>query len=389
MKKNVAFVTGSRADYGLLKNLINQFNNDKKNYIFKVLATGMHLQKRYGETIHNIIQDYPKNTKIIRMNINGDNSHAINEYISSGIKKFSIYFKKNKFDFIVVLGDRTEIFAATVASYYQRIPIIHLHGGEVTKGSLDDSIRHSISKMSSIHFVAHSSYKKRLIQLGEEKNKIFNVGAIGVDSIFLNKKFTKKNILKKYSISLKSKNLLVTFHPDTISSKDNIRQIKILLKTFSKFKDIFYLFTIPNNDINNLTIIKSIKKFEKNNQNSKLVPSLGQTDYFSILKLFDGVIGNSSSGIIEVPYFNKGVINIGHRQDGRIFSKKIISCNITEDEITKSIKKLYSKKFKTLLNLKENIYGRQGVAKRIFKVLKNIKFNENKIKSFKDINFKC
>jgi len=367
----IHIISGGRADYDLLKNLYVKIQKTKKKFNTKFIVTGSHLSRRHGNTIDQIYKDKINVFKKINIRIYSDSPHDISNNISLGIKKFSSFFKKNKTDLIIVLGDRYEIFSAVIAAHISSIPIVHIHGGESTFGAIDDAIRHSITKMANFHFVANEIYKKRVIQLGENPKKVINVGGLGVDNIQIKKLFKKKEIEKKLNIKFLKKNLLITFHPETNSL--NKQTIIPMLKALKKLKDTNFFFTIPNADTYNLRILKEIKYFQKKSKNCKIFNSLGIKMYHSLIKLCDAVIGNSSSGMAEVPYFKKPTINIGNRQDGRIRVKSIIDVKMEEKNINNAIKKIFSRNFRLELKNIQSPYGKGGASKKIVDYLQKIK----------------
>ena len=371
MTLKIHIISGGRADYDLLKNLYVKIQKTKKKFNTKFIVTGSHLSRRHGNTIDQIYKDKINVFKKINIRIYSDSPHDISNNISLGIKKFSSFFKKNKTDLIIVLGDRFEIFSAVIAAHISSIPIVHIHGGESTFGAIDDAIRHSITKMANFHFVANEIYKKRVIQLGENPKKVINVGGLGVDNIQIKKLFKKKEIEKKLNIKFLKKNLLITFHPETNSL--NKQTIIPMLKALKKLKDTNFFFTIPNADTYNLRILKEIKYFQKKSKNCKIFNSLGIKMYHSLIKLCDAVIGNSSSGMAEVPYFKKPTINIGNRQDGRIRVKSIIDVKMEEKNINNAIKKIFSRNFRLELKNTQSPYGKGGASKKIVDYLQKIK----------------
>tara|TARA_B100001057_G_scaffold500883_1_gene618519 strand:+ start:2125 stop:3291 length:1167 start_codon:yes stop_codon:yes gene_type:complete len=367
----IHIISGGRADYDLLKNLYEKIQKTKKKFNTKFIVTGSHLSRRHGNTIDQIYKDKINVFKKINIRIYSDLPYDISNNISLGIKKFSSFFKKNKTDLIIVLGDRYEIFSAVIAAHISSIPIVHIHGGESTFGAIDDAIRHSITKMANFHFVANEIYKKRVIQLGENPKNVINVGGLGVDNIQIKKLFKKKEIEKKLNIKFLKKNLLITFHPETNSL--NKQTIIPMLKALKKLKDTNFFFTIPNADTYNLRILKEIKYFQKKSKNCKIFNSLGIKMYHSLITLCDAVIGNSSSGMAEVPYFKKPTINIGNRQDGRIRVKSIIDVKMEEKNINNAIKKIFSHNFRLKLKNIQSPYGKGGASKKIVDYLQKIK----------------
>lgn len=383
----VGIITSSRADFGLLKNLIIKLKKDK-NFKTFVIASGSHFSSKFGETKKEIIGAGIKINKKIFCNFNSNDAIGISKIISICITKSTKIFKMLKLDLIIVLGDRYEILGSVIAAHILNIPIAHLHGGEVTSGVIDDAFRHSITKMSNLHFVSHKNYKKRVIQLGENPKYVFNVGSLGIDNICNSRILPRKFLEKKFNLVFRKKNFLVTYHPETLYNNKAKKQIKILLAAIKLFKDSSFIFTSPGADPENTQILNEIKNFIKKNKNLYFYKSLGQENYFSLLKVVDGVIGNSSSGIIEMPYFKKGTINIGNRQNGRVFARSIINIDIKKELIKKSIKKITSKKFlKNIKANKNNIFGGPGAADKILDVLKKIDLKKIKNKSFFDIKF--
>jgi GDP/UDP-N,N'-diacetylbacillosamine 2-epimerase (hydrolysing) len=386
MIKKIFIVSSGRADYGMLKKLIFEIKKEKKFKVF-VVVTGSHLSKTYGHTYKEILNDKIKNIKKVNLNISGDSDEDISRTVSVGIKKFSKLLNKEKPYLSVILGDRFEIFAFAVSSHILGVPLAHIHGGEVTSGAIDDAFRHSITKLSDLHFVSNTVYAKRVRQLGENPKNIFNVGGLSLDKITKKKLYKKKDIEKKLNFKFLKKNLLITYHPETIRKDLNKNNISTLLRSLSKLKQTKLLFTIPNIDTGNLNIIRAIKQFSLKHKNTMIFDSLGHEMYLSVICNVDGVIGNSSSGLSEVPYLKKGTINIGNRQDGRIKAKSIIDCNFTSSQINNSLKKLYSKKFIEKLKYTKSPYEKKDTSKKIVKIIKSFDFKNIKLKKFFDNKF--
>ncbi len=382
----ICLITGSRSEYGLLRRLMFKIKNSKKLKL-DIVVTGMHLSKKFGFTYKNIIRDGFKIREKVNLRLNSDSTESAINSINMGTKGFTQVYKKIKPDIILVVGDRYEIFSAVIAATFSRIPIAHLHGGELTEGAIDEALRHSITKMSHIHFVANNEYKKRVIQLGENPSRVFNVGGLGVDNI-KNLKFLKKNELEKeLKFNFKERNILITFHPETLNKAKVKKQFNEVLKALKKVKKTNLVFTMPNSDLGNTIIFKMIKDFVKKNKNSHFFVSMGQLRFLSCLKYFDGIIGNSSSGLLEMPSFKKGTINIGDRQRGRLKAESVINVNIKKNEIIKGINKLYSKQFKKILKKTINPYGNGGASDKVIKVLEKLKLNNILKKKFYSINF--
>ena len=376
-KKKIAIVSGSRAEFGILKNLIINLKK-KKKYKLSFIVTGSHLSKKFGETVNEIYQSKIKIDFKIKLTLNDKTDKDTLLNLSIGLQKFANFFSRNKFDLIIILGDRWEIFAAGIASNFFKIPIVHIHGGESTKASIDDSIRHSLTKMSFFHFVSTKKYRQKVINMGESPNRVFNVGALAGDNI-KNFKPIKKEILENdLKVKLNDKCFLVTFHPETLSKIPPVKQIKIVISALKKFKDLNFIFTFPNAETGSSSIIKILKKECKENKNFTCFKSLGQFKYFSVMYYCKGLIGNSSSGIIEAPYMHKINFNIGDRQFGRIRTKNTIDVPLSTKKIVVSIKKFYKKK----INVTKNPYGNGTAAKKITKILDRIKIPENNQKEF-------
>lgn len=385
--KKITLVSSSRADYGILKNLIIKMQKDKKIDL-SFYVTGSHLQKKFGKTVNEIIKDKIKIKKKISVNIRGDKNQNIANAMSIGIKKFSQEFNKNKPDILLILGDRYEIFSVAIAAMLNQIPIAHIHGGESTEGIIDEAIRHSITKMSHLHFVSTKKYFKRLIQLGEKKQNIFFVGSLGVENLRFFDFQPIDKIKKKYKI-LEKKIFVITFHPETLQ-KDSKKKFLKLLKSLKIFKNTAFIFTMSNAEAGYKEINKEIRLFCKKNKNAHWFNSMGQDLYFSLCKEACCIIGNSSSGIIEAPSLMTPTINLGNRQLGRVKAKSVISTNFNEKNIIKAIKT--SMNFKKLEITKrreifKNPYKKNNSSDIIIKKLKSFKTKNILIKKFYDLNF--
>jgi len=379
----IATISSTRADFGLLKNLIKKLN--RNNFKTRLIATGTHFSKQYGYTYRDILNNKIKIDEKINKKINTSNPVGISKIMSDHIFESSKIFKKLKPDLIILLGDRYEILASAIAAHICCIPIAHIHGGELTNGLIDDAFRHSITKLSQIHFVANKIYKKRVIQLGENPKKVFDVGGMGVDSIKATPTYSKAELEKILNIKFSEKNLLINFHPETLNKNFAKIQTQELLSSLKNLKNTSLFFTMPGAENENLDIIKQIKKFVKKRNDSYFFKSLGHKKYFSFLKVVDGMIGNSSSGLLEMPSFQKATINLGDRQSGRIKSKSVLDTKIKKKNIIFSIKKIYSKKFINKIKNCKNPYGDGGASTKIVKVLKKMKIKNLINKKFYDI----
>ncbi len=383
--KKVCVITGTRAEYGLLKWVIHELKKSN-NVKLQIIATGMHLSPKFGLTYKEIEKDNFIIDKKVEMLINSDSDTAIAKSIGIGIVGIADALDSLNPDIIIILGDRFEIFSAATTAMIKRIPIAHIHGGESTFGLIDEPIRHSITKMSQIHFVATEEYQKRVIQLGEKPENVFLVGGLGIDGINRNKYMPKKNLEKALDFKFDKKNLLVTFHPVTLERATSEKQMNQLLLALDQLENTNIIFTMPNADTDGSILFKQINNFVKDRANTKAFISLGQLKYLSCLKYVDGVVGNSSSGLLEVPSFKKGTINIGDRQGGRVKARSIIDCSPTKKSIIDAINKLYSEEFRSSLKNITSPYGKGGASKKIVKVIERVSLEGIVKKKFYDIN---
>ena len=335
--KKILFISSSRADYGLLRNVILK-TKDKKNAKIFIMVTGSHLSKNFGNTISEIKEDklekYIIKKKILKIKFS---EKDIASYISQSILSTSEILQKIKPNVVVILGDRYELLGCAISAMSHRVPIAHIHGGETTLGAIDDSMRHSISKFSHLHFPIHAKYKKRLIQLGESPKTIFNYGGLGAYSIAKTKFISRSLLEKDLKIKLNKKILIITFHPTTLEKNMSNYQIANLLFALKKFKGLIKIFTSPNMDHENKAILNRILKFSKTEKNSHFFKSLGHKRYISLMKISDVVIGNSSSGVLETPSFGTPTVNIGSRQEGRILAKNITNSGYDKKSIVSKI----------------------------------------------------
>ena len=383
----ISIVTGTRAEFGLLKNLIKKFNDDEKINLY-LLVTGSHLSPFHGETINEILEEGFEIKSKIDLKLDSDTPKSISNATANGVIGFSEVFSQLKPDLLVVLGDRYEILSAVLPACFHNIPIAHIHGGERTEGLIDESIRHAITKFSHLHFVASEVYRKRVIQLGENPKKVFNVGGLGVDAINELKLLNKDQLSEKLNIRFSKRNLIVTYHPETLDNKLSKIGIDEILKSLYKLEETTLIFTLPNADQNNRYIVEKINEFVKHKKNSYSFNSLGQLNYFSLLKICDGIIGNSSSGLLEVPFFKKATINIGNRQKGRLKANSVIDCYSIEHNILESIERIYSEDFKKILRDVKSPYGEPGAPDKILDIIKKTDFSNLIKKNFYDLNLK-
>ena len=385
-KRKICIVTGSRAEYGLLYWVIKEVEADQ-DLELQLIATGSHLSSEFGLTYKEIEKDF-KIDKKIDMHLSSDTSEGISKSMGIALTSFSKAYNKLKPDIVVVLGDRYEIFSAVSSAMISRIPIAHLHGGEATEGIIDEAIRHSVTKMSHLHFTAAKEYRKKVIQLGEEPNRVFNVGGAGIESIKRLKLLTKKDFEKSINFKLNIKNILVTYHPVTLENNTSKKKFQELLDAIDELKDTNIIFTKTNSDMDGKVINQMIKQYTKKNFEKSIgVTSLGQLNYLSALQYIDFIIGNSSSGLLEAPSFKTGTINIGDRQNGRLKAESVVDCLPNKKNIKRAIKKIYSNRFQNILKDVKNPYDHGCVSKKITKVLKKVKLDEILKKNFFNIKF--
>ncbi len=376
MKKKISVFTGTRAEYYILKNFISLLKIKK----FKVdlLITGSHLSQKYGHTINDI--DKKNLNRIFEIKILKKTSEkGLLESSSTLIKKLSNIFSKTSPELFICLGDRYETFIACYVATIFKVPIIHFHGGELTQNIYDDCLRHSITKMSNLHFVSHNTYRKRVIQLGENPKTVFNIGSMSVENINKIKFLNKKQIERKFDLKFNKNNFLITFHPVTLE-KNSYKIIENILKTCLKFKNTSIIVNAPNADTESHKIISKIKEYSKSYRNIYYRESLGQKGYLSIVKNCNLVIGNSSSAIIEVPAIGITSINIGERQAGRIFPQTVKKSNGGISNLYFLIKNFLNKKNKV-----DKTFYKKNSASTALKILQKYNFKNIKKKKFFDL----
>ena len=388
MKRKICVVSTSRADYGLLFWLLKEIEKSRFLELSLVLS-GSHLEERLGLTYKEVQRDF-KHFYKVPLGLENDDETALCLAFSAGVAGFSKVLEQIKPDIMVLLGDRYEMLSAGIAGMLRAVPIAHIHGGESTQGAIDEGIRHALTKMSHIHFCATSLYKRRIIQLGENPARVYNVGGLGVENIKRLELLGKKDFENSLGFKLGKKNILVTFHPQTIEKKSASKQFSQILNALDSLKDTHFIFTGANADNGGKIINEMAQSYcLKNQEKAIFVMSLGQLRYLSAIKHADIVLGNSSSGICEVPSLKKATINIGNRQKGRIKAASIIDVKCDKSKILKAIKKAYSKDFQAKLKSVKNPYDSGFASKKIIKVLENIKLNGILQKKFYDLDTKC
>ncbi|MBU0633188.1 UDP-N-acetylglucosamine 2-epimerase (hydrolyzing) [bacterium] len=386
-KRKVCIVTGTRAEYGLLYWLMKEIEADDSLQL-QVVVTGMHLSPEFGLTYKEIEKDFHIDKKI-EMLLSSDTAVGISKSMGLAQIGFADVYEELKPDIVVVLGDRYEIFSAVSAAMIARIPIAHLHGGETTEGAFDEAIRHSITKMSHLHFTATEVYKDRVIQLGEQPDRVFNVGGMGIENIKRLELMSKEEFERSIDFKLNKKNILVTFHPVTLENATAKEQFQELLDAIDELQDTNIIFTKANSDTDGRVINQMIDEYvSKNSDKSVGFASLGQLRYLSALQYVDAMVGNSSSGLAEAPSFKIGTLNIGDRQKGRIKADSVIDCKPDKKEISVAFHTLYSSKFQENLNTEKNPYGDGVASLKIIKVLKTVDLDNILKKSFFDMEIK-
>jgi GDP/UDP-N,N'-diacetylbacillosamine 2-epimerase (hydrolysing) len=385
IKRKILVITGTRAEYGLMRWLI-QYLQDDSDIELQIVATGMHLSPEFGLTFKTIIEDGFEINRRVEMLLSSDTSIGLSKSMGLGMISFAEVYNDLNPDIILVLGDRFEIFAAVASAMVSRIPVAHIHGGEATEGLIDEPIRHSITKMSHIHFTATEVYRNRVIQLGEQPDKVFFTGSPGLDNISELKLYNKDEFEKSINFKIGEKCLLITFHPVTLEKGTSAYQFDELLEAIEYFKDYKVIFTLPNADTDGRIVIEKIQRYVSINPNKSVAfTSMGQIRYLSALKHVCMVIGNSSSGLTEVPSFKIPTINIGDRQQGRIKADSVIDCLSSKEEIIKSISLGLSLEFQSKLQNIQNPYGSGGASKKIVEILKNIDLKNLLKKQFHNI----
>lgn len=382
-KRKICIASATRAEWYLLKNLCHEIQNDK-DLSLQIIATGAHLSPEFGLTYKEIEKEF-KITKKIPILLANDDKISLCKSMSLAFSTFSDAFEDLKPDMVVILGDRYEMLSVASVCLLMHIPLVHLCGGELTLGAIDDSIRHSISKMSHLHFVSHEIYKKRLLQLGEEEKRVFNIGSLA-STIIKNMNFlNKKDLEKALEMKLDKELYLITYHPLTLNVKNTQKEIKTLLKKLDTLKNASLIFTKANADENGLLINEILQNYcQKNSHKAKLFDNLGSQKYLSLMKIAKTMIGNSSSGISESPFFKTPCINIGDRQKGRLRTQNIIDCEI--NDLDQAFEKLESKEFKQILKNFKNPYDNDKNPNKFIKTcLKNVNLDTILHKNFIDL----
>ena len=385
--KRIGIMTGTRAEYGLLKPLMQEINKDNDLELY-LIVSGMHLSPEFGMTYKEIEEDGFQINAKVEMLLSSDSPAGISKSIGLGVIGFADEFQRAELDMLILLGDRYEVLSAAICAMVMRIPIAHLHGGELTEGAIDEGIRHSITKMSYLHFTSTEQYRNRVIQLGENPERVFYVGALGVENIKKINLMTKEELERSIHFEIDENTVIVTYHPVTLENNTVEEQFLNLLEVLDRNPKIRMIFTKANADTNGRIVNELIDKYAaQNSERACAFMSLGQKRYLSALKYCRIVIGNSSSGIIEAPSFGKPIINIGDRQKGRICADSVINCGYTQQEIQQAMETALTKEFENKASNCRNPYEKENTAANIISVIKDYLLNDkiNLKKRFYDL----
>lgn len=384
MKRTICVVTGTRAEYGLMRWVMQAIKDDPA-LTLQIVATGMHLSPEFGCTYREIENDGFNISRKVEMLTSSDTPVGIAKSMGLGMIGLADALNDLAPDLILVLGDRFEILSAVSAALVARIPVAHLHGGETTEGAFDEALRHSITKMSHLHFVAAEPYRQRVVQLGEGPERVFLVGGLGVDNIKRVELLARAELEAALDMALDLKNLLITFHPVTLEESTAEEQMGELLAALAELRDTRLVFTMPNADTDGRALIRMVEHFVAQRPNARAFSSLGQLRYFSCMRYFDAVVGNSSSGLAEAPSMGLGTINIGDRQKGRLSATSVIDCPPERGAILGALEELYGPAFQRALPATVNPYGDGGAGERIVNILRDYPLDNILKKTFYDL----
>jgi UDP-hydrolysing UDP-N-acetyl-D-glucosamine 2-epimerase len=376
--RKIAVVTGTRAEYGVLKNTLKCIEADK-DLELQLIVTGTHLSHEYGYTIKEIEEDGFEIKDRLSILMSENNGEAIAKTMGLLMLNLSQVFERLAPDILLVVGDRYEMLAVVSTAAVMKIPTAHISGGEITEGAMDDQIRHAITKMVHIHFPGAKAYADNIIKMGEEAWRVFNVGDPGVENIKNIDYIDKENLKIELGVEVDEDTLLVTYHPVTLEIDHLQYQVENLINALSKVNKKLII-TYPNSDNGGKYIINELVKFSKDNNNVYLYENLGIRKYLSVMKLCGAVVGNSSSSIVEAPVLKVPVVNIGNRQKGRLMAENIIQCGYSVDDIESSILKALSKEFKDQVKSVESLYGEGNTSKEITSILKSVDIDEKLLK---------
>lgn len=383
--KKIAVLTGTRAEYGLLKPVLRQIEADG-GLALRLIVTGAHLERQFGETVREIEQDgFPIHYKV-HMNLTSDKTEGILHSMALELNGLAEIFAKETFDLLILLGDRYELMMAAACAVMNRVPIAHIHGGELTQGAVDDCFRHSVTKMAAIHFTSTERYRRRVIQMGEQPGRVFSVGALGVSNIRKMQFLSQAALSERFGISWERPVILVTYHPVTLEGGTAVEQAERLLSVLSVHSEYNYVFTYANADMDGQAINRQIDRFVSERGNCRAFASMGQAGYLSMLHYAAAVVGNSSSGIIEAPSFHIPTVNIGNRQKGRVRAESVIDCGTGQEEIERAFCLALSDAFRETCRSVSNPYEGKGTAEEIVRRCKEyLSGFENTEKVFYDL----
>lgn len=385
MTRRICIVTGTRAEFGLLRGVIEGVR-DAANCELQLVATGSHLSPEFGLTYREIEADGLAIDERVEVLLSSDTPVGVSKAMGLGMIGFADSFARLKPDLLVVLGDRFEILAAASAALVAGIPIAHIHGGETTEGAVDEAIRHAVTKMSHLHFVGAAPYRDRVIQLGENPEHVFLVGGLGIDAIVRLELLDRRSLEEVLGFELGERNLLVTFHPPTLSAGTAALQMQALLDALDTLDSQTHIvFTMPNADAGGRQLAAMIDAFVEDHPNARAFSSLGQLNYLSCMSHVDGVVGNSSSGIAEAPSFGIGTINIGDRQAGRLSAASVIDVPPERSAIEEALARLFTSEFQQLASTAVNPYGAGGASEAIVRTLATIPLDGLLKKRFRDL----
>lgn len=388
MKRKVCVFTGTRAEYGLLRPLLVKLSNDSRIEL-QLVVSGMHLLEKFGFTYKEIESDGFFIDKKVEILDDEDSAQSISRAIGIGITEMTKALNELKPEIVVILGDRFEALAAATACQISRTPVAHIQGGEATEGLMDEAFRHAITKMSHLHFVSTKEYQKRVIQLGENPDRVFLVGSLGVENVRSANFSSREDLERDLKLKFSRTNILITFHPVTLehdTAKDQIEELLVVLKDLQETTCIF---TYPNSDLGGLQVIHAIDKFVTEHKNAYAFASLGQSKYFSCVNIVDLVIGNSSSGLIEVPSLGKPTINIGDRQLGRVKGLSVIDSLPRSSDIKRALEVALSDDFRRKRLNQSNPYELPETSQKIAGILREASLTDILKKHFWDLEFSC
>lgn len=381
----IAVVTGTRAEFGLLSGLMTLIDYSPALDL-QTIVTGTHLLPEFGHTVESITSAGFQIAAEVRSITHANTGADVARQVGVGTTEFTDVFTSLAPEVLVLLGDRYEMLAAAMAAFFLEIPIVHIHGGELTHGAFDDTIRHAITKFSSVHFVAHSDYAARVVQLGEQPTSVHVVGALGIDQLASTALKSQKELEQSLGIDLRNPLFLVAYHPVTSGERDAAAEVSALVAALEALPDATVIVTMPNADPDHQIIAEALRGAVNRHPGRWVFSeSLGQVNFWSVMALADAVVGNSSSGVLEAPSFPTATVNVGPRQDGRIFAGSVVSCDPSEESISRALRHAMSEEFKNSLSTVTNPLGGPGAAHRMLTILENLSAGTLKGKLFHDL----